>query len=186
MAQRLDTMSLHSYSKVWVHLVWATLDREPMLSKPAAAKASAWLTEYAKQKRIYLKTNYFNPDHVHALIDLPTSLCIEDVVQLFKGSSSHWINEQRIVPGKFSWGRGYGAFSISESAVAEVSGYIANQEERHRKRTFTDELKRFVERYGLEWHDKETVKTVSTGRTERANTQLKQGVIETGRSRNDC
>jgi putative transposase len=162
---------------VWIHLVWATLDREPMLSKLAATKASAWLTEYAKEKKIYLKINYFNADHVHALIDLPTSLCIEEVVQLFKGASSHWINEQKIVPGRFSWGRGYGAFSVSESGVAEVSAYIANQEEHHRKRTFADELKIFVERYGLQWHDEETVKTVSpAART--SPTQLKQGVNE--------
>ena len=160
-------MSLHSYSKVWVHLVWATLEREPMLSKSAAAKASTWLSRYAKEKKIYLKINHFNPDHVHALIDLPTNLCIEEVVQLFKGGSSHWINEQKMVPGRFSWGRGYGAFSVSESAVAEVAAYIANQEEHHRKRSFTEELKLFVERYGLEWRDAETVETVpATGRVE--------------------
>jgi REP element-mobilizing transposase RayT len=155
-------MSLHSYSKLWVHLVWTTLDRELMLSKSAAAKASAWLADYSKQKNIYLKINCFNPDHVHALIDQPTSLCIEEVVQLFKGGSSHWINGQKIVPGRFSWGRGYGAFSVSESAVADVAAYIANQEEHHRKRSFVEELKLFVERYGLEWHDMETVETVST------------------------
>jgi putative transposase len=170
-------MSLHSYSKVWIHLVWGTLSREPMLSKPAAVKASAWLTRYATEKKIYLKTNYFNADHVHALVDLPTSLCIEDLVQLFKGASSHWINEQKLVPGKFSWGRGYGVFSVSESGVAEVADYIANQEEHHRKRSFTDELKLFVERYGLEWRKEETVKTVSLA-SRSFNTQLKQGVNE--------
>jgi putative transposase len=170
-------MSLHSYSKVWIHLVWGTLDREPMLSKAAGAKASVWLNNYAAEKKIYLKTNYFNADHAHALIDQPTNLCIEDTVQLFKGASSHWINEQKLVPGRFSWGRGYGAFSVSESAVAEVSGYIANQEEHHRKRDFAEELKLFVERYGLEWREEETVKTVSIA-SRHLDTQLKQGVNE--------
>jgi len=170
-------MSLHSYSKIWIHLVWATLDREPMLSKQAATKASDWLATYAREKRIYLKINFFNADHVHALIDLPTSQCVEDVVQLFKGASSHWINEQKLVPGRFSWGRGYGAFSVSESGVAEVTNYIADQEQHHQKRSFADELKLFVDRYGLEWHENETVKTVST--TPRVtNTPLKQGVNE--------
>ena len=37
-------------------------------------------------------------------------------MQLFKGGSSHWINESNLVPGKFGWGRGYGVFSVSESA----------------------------------------------------------------------
>jgi putative transposase len=174
-------MSLHSYSKVWIHLVWGTLAREPMFSSSAAAKASDWLAEYAVTKKIYLKASYFNADHVHVLIDLPTGLCIEDLVHLFKGASSHWINEQNLVPGKFAWGRGYGAFSVSESAVPEVTQYINGQEEHHRKRTFSDELKLFVERYGLEWHEEETVKTVSTA-SRRSDTPLKQGVNENPRA----
>jgi len=144
-------MSLHSYSRVWLHLVWATLERRPLLAKPAAMKLSGYLTDYAKQKCIYMKINFVNADHVHALIDLPTNLSIEEVMQLFKGGSSHWINESNLVPGKFGWGRGYGVFSVSESGVAEVCAYIANQEEHHRKRNFVEELKLFVERYGLEW-----------------------------------
>jgi REP element-mobilizing transposase RayT len=144
-------MSLHSYARVWLHIVWATLERRPLLDKPAAARLSAYLHDYAKQKNIYMKINFVNPDHVHALIDLPTSLCIEDMVQLFKGSSSHWIYEQNLVAGKFGWGRGYGVFSVSESGVSEVCAYIANQEDHHRKRTFAEELKLFVERHGLEW-----------------------------------
>jgi REP element-mobilizing transposase RayT len=127
-----------------------------MLTRPAAAKLSAHLHDYAKEKGIYTNINFVNPDHVHALIDLPTNLSIEDVMQLFKGSSSHWVNEQRLVAGKFGWGRGYGAFSVSESGVTEVCDYIAKQEEHHRKRDFAEELRLFVERYGLEWRkDKE-------------------------------
>jgi REP-associated tyrosine transposase len=144
-------MSLHSYSRVWLHLVWATLERRPLLTKPAAVKLSEYLTEYAKQKGIYMKINFVNSDHVHALIDLPTNLSIEEVMQLFKGGSSHWINEGTLVAGKFGWGRGYGVFSVSESGVAEVCAYIANQEEHHRRRAFVEELKLFVEQYGLEW-----------------------------------
>jgi putative transposase len=146
-------MSLHSYSRVWLHLVWATLERRPLLAKSAAARTSAHLIRYAEEKGIYLKINFVNPDHVHALVDLPTGLCIEDMMQLFKGSSSHWINENNLVPGKFGWGRGYGVFSVSQSGVAEVARYIATQEEHHRKKTFVAELKALVKRYGLEWRD---------------------------------
>ena len=122
-----------------------------MLTKPAAAKASRYLSGYALEKNIYLKINYFNAEHVHALIDLPTNKTIEEVVQLFKGSSSHWINENKLLRGKFSWGRGYGAFSVSHSHIDRVAKYIANQENHHRKRSFSDEFELFVKKYGLEW-----------------------------------
>ena len=124
-----------------------------MLTKPAAVKASRFLTEYSLEKNIYLKINYFNAEHVHALIDLPTSKSIEDVVQLFKGSSSHWINQNRLLRGRFSWGRGYGAFSVSHSHVDRVAAYIARQEEHHRKKTFAQEFEVLVKKYGLKWVD---------------------------------
>src|ERR1700682_3349054 len=113
-------MSLHSYSRVWLHLIWATVERRPLLSKPAAARVSVYLSKYASEKGIYMKINYVNPEHVHVLIDLPTNLSIEEVMHLFKGGSSHWINRSNLLPGKFGWGRGYGAFSVSQSGVAEV------------------------------------------------------------------
>jgi len=146
-------MSRHSYSRCWLHLIWTTFDREPMLVKPAAARASGFLNDYAQEKSIYMKINYFNPEHVHALIDLPTNKSIEEVVQLLKGSSSHWINEKRLLRGRFSWGRGYGAFSVSHSHVEQVAAYIADQEKHHRKKTFNREFETLVEKYGLEWFE---------------------------------
>ena len=100
-----------------------------------------------------MKIDYVNPDHVHVLVDLPTHLCIEDGMQLLKGGSSHWINESKLLPGKFGWGRGYGAFSVSQSGAAEAARYIANQEEHHRKKSFGEELKLLVERYELRWKE---------------------------------
>ena len=146
-------MSTHAYSRLWTHLIWETLSRERMLDRRAATRTSRFLDSYALKKGIYMKINYVNADHTHALIDLPTNLCIEDVIKLLKGSSSHWINQNRIIRGKFFWGRGYGAFSVSHSDVDRVARYIANQEEHHRKHTFGEEYERFVQRYGLEWRD---------------------------------
>jgi len=73
-----------------------------MLDKRAAVRASDNLYFYCDEKGIYLKINYFNTDHTHALVDLPTNLTIEQVVQLLKGSSSHWINENRLLRGRFA------------------------------------------------------------------------------------
>jgi len=124
-----------------------------MLDKRSAARASVNLSEYSSEKGIYMKINYFNAEHTHALIDLPTHLTIEQVIQLLKGSSSHWINQNQLVKGRFAWGRGYGAFSVSHSDVNRVAKYIARQEEHHRKISFAEEYELFVKRYGLEWRD---------------------------------
>ncbi len=145
----MGDVSLHSYSRCWIHLIWGTLDREKMLSKDAAERVSRFLSEYAKTKSIYMRINHVNADHVHALVDLATGVSIEELMQLLKGSSSHWINENNLVAGKFAWGRGYGAFSVSESNVDQVVAYIAGQHEHHRVRTFAEEFQEFAKRNGL-------------------------------------
>ena len=96
-----------------------------------------------------MKVNYVNADHVHSIIDLPTKYSIEEVVKLLKGGSSHWINENRIVTCKFSWGRGYGVFSVSQSNIQDTVKYINNQEEHHKKKSFMDEFKGSIKAYGL-------------------------------------
>jgi putative transposase len=149
-------MSVHSYSRCWVHLIWGTLNREKLLDKKAASRVSRHLSEYAEMKSVYMKINHVNADHVHALVDLPTGFSIEELMQLLKGSSSHWINANNLVVGKFAWGRGYGAFSVSESNVDQVAAYIAGQEQHHQMRTFADELREFIERHGLRWKDEKS------------------------------
>jgi len=146
-------MSMHSYSRCWVHLIWGTLNRERVLNKKAAAGLLQYLLEYADEQGMYMKINFVNADHVHALIDVPTGLSIEKVVQLLKGSSSHWVNSNELVTGKFAWSRGYGAFSVSHSNVDLVARYIADREEHHRVRTYAEELKEFINRHGVRWHD---------------------------------
>src|SRR5213080_2928052 len=58
-----------------------------------------------------------------------------------------------LIKGRFAWGRGYGAFSVSHSDVGRVAAYIVRQEKHHHKNTFREEFQLFVTRYGLEWHD---------------------------------
>ncbi|MBI1936743.1 MAG: IS200/IS605 family transposase [Ignavibacteriales bacterium] len=146
-------MSLHSYSKCWLHIIWSTLDRAHLLSTHELRKeVSGYLLDYASSKNIYMKTNFVNSEHVHALIDLPTNLSIEDALHLFKGSSSHWINQNGFIREKFMWGRGYGAFSVSESNLAKVVNYIKTQEEHHKKKSFTEEYQEFIQAYGMKFY----------------------------------
>lgn len=126
-------MSMHSYTRCWLHLIWSTSKRQAYFDTHSAVLVSRFLHNHASGYGILMPINYVNPDHVHCLIDLPTFMTISKVMNLLKGGSSHWINQHRIVPEHFSWGRGYAAFSVCRSHVKIVMAYIANQEEHHRR-----------------------------------------------------
>jgi len=50
----------------------------------------------------------------------------------------------------FTWQSGYGAFSVSESAVQSVMSYIAHQQEHHKKISFQDEFRAFLRKNNVE------------------------------------
>lgn len=141
-------MSVRSYTKAWFHLIWGTYNREKLLlDRNLRKELSHFYYEYSQMKKIYMKANFVNSDHVHALIDLPTSLSIEEALHLLKGASSNWLNKK--VKHKFSWGKGYAAFSVSESNISKVVKYIQNQEEHHRYKSFAEEYEEFLIKHKL-------------------------------------
>jgi len=90
------------------------------------------------------------PDHVHCLFLLNPQKSIAEIIKQIKGSTSHFINEQNLIEGKFSWQTGYAAYSVSESAVEKVFEYIKNQKSHHAKMTFLQEYNDFLKLYGFE------------------------------------
>jgi len=142
-------MSKHSYNKIWIHFIWETPNKEKILLKEARKQISNFLYNYCKEKGIFMKINFVNADHVHALIDLPTDMSAEECIKLLKGASSFYINKNRITRNKFSWGKGYGAFSVSASQLNNVMDYIRNQEEHHRVKSFVEEYQLFIKNYRI-------------------------------------
>ena len=85
---------------------------------------------------------------------------VSDLLQDIKGSSSKWINENRLVKGKFNWQTGYGTFSYSKSQIDNVVKYINNQEEHHKKITFREEYIGFLRKFEIEYDERYIFKDI--------------------------
>ena len=97
-------------------------------------------------------------DHVHILLGYRPHQSLADLVQDIKGSSSKWINENKFTHSRFNWQQGYGAFSYSQSQLSRVINYINNQEEHHKKKTFTEEYKSFLKAFNVEFDERYILK----------------------------
>jgi putative transposase len=139
-----------SYLKVWIHLVWSTKNREPLLSKEIRSILFPHIRKNAQQKGIWIDFINGHTDHIHVLISLNKEQSIGGIVQLIKGESSFWINQQKLTRERFRWQDQYFAVSVSESGITKVRDYIKNQEEHHNKKTFQQEYEEFMQKYGFE------------------------------------
>ena len=93
-------------------------------------------------------------NHIHILTTLPKDMSLSDFVRIIKTDSSRWIKKIDDYYSRFSWQVGYGAFSVSSSVVDRTANYIRNQLRHHKRRTFRDEYKLFLEAYGVEYDER--------------------------------
>lgn len=138
-----------SYIKIWIHLVFATKNRAPFLTKEIRYKVQEHIIQNCKEKSIFLQNINGHLDHIHCLISLGKEQTISKISQLIKGESSFWINQNQLTTGKFMWQDDYYAVSVSESNLQKVINYIKNQEIHHAKKSFDEELKQFEKHFGF-------------------------------------
>ena len=93
-------------------------------------------------------------DHVHVLAVLKPDAAVSGVVRDIKANSSRWLRRDCGLGNRFAWQGGYGAFSVSESQVARVLGYIERQERHHTRQSFEDEFVGLLRAHGIEFEER--------------------------------
>ena len=139
------------FIRVWVHFVWSTKERQPILRDEYRDKLFAHIRQNAREKKIFLdRVNGFY-EHVHALVSLGSDQTIEKVAQMLKGESSYWFNNKSgFQANRLEWQDEYFAVSVSESMTDAIRNYIDNQVQHHQKKTFAEEYNEFISKYGFE------------------------------------
>jgi len=94
------------------------------------------------------------PDHVHIFTSLPKTMALAEFVRAIKADSSKWMKGLNEQYEQFAWQEGYGAFSVSPSLTEKTVDYIRSQAEHHRKRSFQDEYRLFLEAYGIQYDER--------------------------------
>lgn len=143
-----------TFAQIYIQIVFAVNGRQNLISKQwkdQLHKYIAGIIKGKEQKPIIVNGM---PDHIHAFIGLRPSMAISDLVRDVKNNSTNFINDHKLVKGKFSWQEGYGAFSYSHSQIETVYNYILNQEEHHRKKTFKEEYIDFLKQFEIEYNEK--------------------------------
>lgn len=141
-----------SFVKIWIHAVWGTKNREPLLIKEIRKGLFQHIKENAKTKEIYIDFINGYSDHVHCLFALNADMTISKAIQLIKGESAFWANKNKLTKNKLEWSDEYFAVSVSESMIDKVRDYISNQEEHHQKKTFQQEYDEFILKYKFDGH----------------------------------
>jgi putative transposase len=126
--------------ELYVHLVWGTWDRWPLITQQIRPAVYAGIQAQATAAKAEVIAIGGMEDHVHVLCRYPATIAIAELVKQLKGSTSHMVTHALRTGETFKWQGGYGAFSVSRKGVPFVRAYVLDQERHHRGGTLLPAL----------------------------------------------
>ena len=143
-----------SLSKIYLHLIFSTKNRMPMLIGSVREPLHRYTATVLESLGCHAILINSVEDHVHILFELARTVAVSAVVEEVKTATSKWLKTQPSIRPEFSWQSGYGVFSVGGSNLAAVRKYIANQEEHHRRHSFQDEMRALLDKFGISYDER--------------------------------
>lgn len=150
----------NTYSQLYIHVVFAVKRRENLIVSDWKTNLFKFMNGIVVNKRDKIMCLNGVSDHVHILLSISPATRISDIVRDIKANSSRWINENKLVRGKFEWQNGFGAFSVSPGRVDRTIDYIKNQENHHKQKSFGEEYLRLLKLSGVEFDERYIFETI--------------------------
>ncbi len=138
---------------VVIHLIFSTKNHRPFLNVEVETSVHAYLATVSRNIGCECYRVGGVEDHVHLAIRLSRTVTIAELVEQLKTASSKWVKTQSTDLNDFSWQRGYGCFSTGPKDLDALVDYIDRQKEHHEKRTFQDEFRMLLNKYGVEYDE---------------------------------
>ena len=143
-----------SFTQLYAHLIFSTKNRVPLLDAEIRPRVHAYLATIIRDLDAPYVVVGGVADHVHILFDMGKLHAPVEFVEKVKRESSKFVKTLGAKYQKFYWQRGYGMFSVSPTQKDDVENYVRNQERHHRTKTFQEEYREFLRRYGLTFDER--------------------------------
>jgi REP element-mobilizing transposase RayT len=136
----------NSFTQNFYHAVFSTKHREPLIGEEIEPRLHAYMQSMLESMGCRVIALNGMAEHVHVLVEYPSSLSHAAMMSKLKASSSGWVSDTFPAAKGFGWQDGYGGFSVSHAIVPAVKAYIDNQKQHHRTVSFKEEMQSFIDR----------------------------------------
>jgi REP element-mobilizing transposase RayT len=140
-----------SLARIWLHITFSTAGRRAFLQNgDIREEMFHMLGHHANEIGCPPARSGGWIDHVHILCGLARTVSVAKLLEHLKTETSKWIKRRACDLPDFHWQAGYGAFSVSQSAVPQVIDYIERQAEHHRTMSFQEEFRLICQKHEIE------------------------------------
>jgi putative transposase len=151
---KILTNTPNTFTQIHLHGIFSVKYRKALITDPWKESLHRYITGIVQNKGHKMININTMPDHLHMLFGLRPDQSLSNLMQIVKGDSSEWINEQQFTDNIFRWQECYGVFSYEKKTIPIIASYIENQELHHRKKTFLEEYKEFLQEFDVEYDER--------------------------------
>ncbi len=144
----------NTYTQLYVQFVFAVKRRENLIHEAFRDEIEKVMCGIINNHKCKTYAIYCNPDHTHIFVGMHPDISPSKLMEQVKSGSSKWLNEKKYLPSVFSWQKGFGAFTYSNSHIDRVVKYVLRQPEHHKKQSFEKEYIMMLEKYQVEYDPK--------------------------------
>jgi REP element-mobilizing transposase RayT len=149
-----------TYSQLYIHYVFAVQNRISLIQTEWKEALYLYMIGIVENHDHRLYSINGTSNHLHLLVSMNPKQSPSDLMYHLKRGSSLWVNNEQLVPGKFSWQEGFGAFSYGKSQIPKLIHYIQTQELHHQKQTFKEEYEQFLKLFEIEYDPRYILKEI--------------------------
>jgi REP element-mobilizing transposase RayT len=143
-----------TYTKIYMHLVMVVKFRRAQIHESWEERLHKYITQTIQNRGHIVVAINGMPDHLHVLFLFKPVEDLSNLVKSVKIASTKLINENRLTRQHFRWQPGYGAFSLCDDRVEQLTAYILNQKEHHRKKSLQKEYMDILVQHRVEFEEK--------------------------------
>ena len=144
----------NTYTQLYTQFVFAVQGRENLIKESFRDELEKVICGIVTNHKCKTYAIYCNPDHTHIFVGMHPTISPSKLMEQVKSGSSKWINDKKLILGKFWWQDGYGAFTYSKSHIDNVVKYVLNQPDHHKKQSFKDEYLLLLHKFDIEYDPK--------------------------------
>ena len=143
----------NTYTQFHIHAIFGAQNRMSLIASQWQSELYKYISGIISNKNHKVLAINGTGDHIHVLFGMQPVQTLSELMQEIKSHSSKWINEKKLVKGRFSWQEGFGAFSYGKGQLPDVIKYIDEQEAHHEQRSFSQEYRAFLVKFGVDFKE---------------------------------
>ena len=141
----------NTYTQIHIHSVFAVQNRISLIADSWKDRLYQYIIAIINKNGHKPLAINGMPDHLHIVWGMRPTQSVSDLLQDIKANSSRWINDSKLIQGKFNWQAGFGAFSYSKSQLPNLINYVHNQQLHHKNKTFLQEYREILDRSEIDY-----------------------------------